>query len=120
VFPQLALLVVFLTKPRRKLSSLSDAAFILAPATKRKMRKIHLGQNASGPAVRSPARSVAERTRERTGTMKRVERVKLNRIGRWPMPLVLVRVVASFILHTRSPFPVGSNYRRLVPRSDQT
>jgi hypothetical protein len=55
VFPQLVLLVVSPTKLRQKPSSLSDAAFMLVLATKRKMRKIHLGQNASGPAVRSPA-----------------------------------------------------------------
>jgi cytochrome c biogenesis protein ResB len=91
---------------------------MLAPVTKKRMRRIHLGQSASGPAVRSLARSAAERTRERTVMMMSAERAKLNRIGRWLTHLVLVLVVPSFIL-TRSLFPAGLNYRRLVPRSDQ-
>jgi hypothetical protein len=92
---------------------------MLAQVTKKRMMRIHLSQSASGPAVRSLARSAAERTRERTGMMKRAERVKLSRTGRWLTRLVLVRVVPSFILLTRSLFPAGLNYRRLVPRSDQ-
>jgi len=55
VFLQLALLAVSLTKPLRKPSSLSDAVSILAPATRRKMRTIHLNQSASARVVRSPA-----------------------------------------------------------------
>jgi hypothetical protein len=91
---------------------------MLAPVTKKKKMRIHLNQSASGPAVRSLARGAAEKTRERMGTMKRVERAKLNRIGRWLTRLVLVRVAPSSPL-TRSLFPAGLNYRHLVPRSDQ-
>jgi hypothetical protein len=92
---------------------------MLAPVMKKRMMRIHLNQSVNGPAVRSLARGVAERTRERTVMMKRAERAKLNRTGIWLTRLVLVHVVPSSIPLTRSLFPAGLNYHRLVPRSDQ-
>jgi hypothetical protein len=118
-FPQLVLLAGSLTKLPQKPSSLLDAACMPAPVTKRKMRKIHPNRSASVHAVRFRVQSAVEKIKERTGTMKRAERAKLTRVGRWLTRLVPVHVVASFTLRTRSVSQVDSSYRRLVPRSLQ-